>query len=157
MNVNGLIIRVIVILLAILQPFIIMFWYGVDVVSISSMWETSLQPLFIITNATTSYFLFSVHRWLFPSLFLLLLTAFSVEYHMVTHNIFAGLFFISCINSLFGYNRLRWYLFPYLLSGVVWLMFGMFWGEVFAVLVICIYHANLLYVSYDLKNRKRGG
>ncbi len=152
---SKILIRFIVIMLALLQPFIIMYYYGFSLPSISSAWLTNLQPLFIITNACTSYFLFGVNGWRIPGILLLLLTAFSIEHYMVIHNIIASLFFLSCIRGLYGIHRLRWYLFPYIFSLVLWLFFGMFIGEVFGVLIVCAYHINLLWVSY-LLGSKRG-
>ena len=151
---GDILIRLFVILLAILQPIIILLFLG-DVPSISSVWLSHLQPLFIITNATTSYFLFSVKNWRVPSLFLLLLTAFSVDFSLLFHNIFAVLFFIVCLYSLYGIRRLRWYLIPYILSGVVLLLFGIFWAEVWAIVVICLYHLHSMYISYCI-HKKRG-
>jgi hypothetical protein len=151
---GDILIRLFVILLAILQPIIILLFLG-DVPSISSVWLSYLQPLFIITNAATSYFLFSVKNWRVPSLFLLLLTAFSVDFSLLFHNIFAVLFFIVCLYSLYGIRRLRWYLIPYILSGVVLLLFGIFWAEVWAIVVICLYHLHSMYISYCI-HKKRG-
>lgn len=150
---GDILIRLFVILLAILQPIIILLFLG-DVPSISSVWLSYLQPLFIITNATTSYFLFSIKNWRVPSLFLLLLTAFSVDFSLLFHNVFAALFFIVCLYSLYGIRRLRWYLIPYILSGVVLLLFGIFWAEVWAIVVICLYHLHSMYISYCI-NKKR--
>jgi hypothetical protein len=154
MNLDNMVVRLLVIILAIAQPLIIFFTLG-DVPSISSVWLSYLQPLFIITNAVTSYFLFSTKNWFLPSLFLLLLTAFSVDFSLVLHNIFAVLFFIVCLYSLYGIRRLRWYLIPYILSGVVLLLFGIFWAEVWAIVVICLYHLHSMYISYCI-HKKRG-
>jgi hypothetical protein len=154
MDLGNVVIRVLVVLLALMQPLIILLTLG-DVPSISSIWSTYLQPLFIITNAVTSYFLFSTKRWFLPSLFLLLLTAFSVDFNLILHNTFAGLFFLVCTYSLTGIRRLRWYLIPYLLSGVVLLFFGIFWAEVLAIIIICSYHLHVMYISYCI-NKKRG-
>lgn len=151
---GDILIRLFVILLAILQPIIILLFLG-DVPSISSAWLSYLQPLFIITNATTSYFLFSVRHWEVPSLFLLLLTAFSVDFSLVLHNIFAVLFFIFSLYSLYGIRRLRWYLIPYILSGVVLLLFGIFWAEVWAIVVICLYHLHSMYISYCIHKKRK--
>lgn len=153
--VNNIWIKLFVVLLALLQPLIIVLCYGVDVHSISAMWLTALQPLFIITNAFTSYYLFDIRRWRIPSLFLLLLTAFSVQFSMVSHNIFAVIFFLSCIYSLYGIRRLRWYILLYILSGLVLLFFGIFWAEVWAIIIICSYHLHVMYISYCI-NKKRG-
>jgi hypothetical protein len=154
MNLDNMVVRLLVIILAIAQPLIIFFTLG-DVSSISSVWLSYLQPLFIITNAVTSYFLFSTKNWFLPSLFLLLLTAFSVDFSLVLHNIFAVLFFIVSLYSLYGIRRLRWYIIPYILSGVILLSFGVFWAEVWAILVICLYHLHSMYISYYI-NKKKG-
>jgi hypothetical protein len=154
MNLDNMVVKLLVIILAITQPLIIFFTLG-DVPSISSVWLSYLQPLFIITNAVTSYFLFSTKNWFLPSLFLLLLTAFSVDFSLVLHNIFAVLFFIVSLYSLYGIRRLRWYIIPYILSGVVLLFFGLFWAEVWAILVICLYHLHSMYISYCI-HKKRG-
>lgn len=152
---NDILIRGFVLLLAILQPIIIVLCYGFNVFSISSIWSTDLQPLFIITNACTSYFLFDVKGWRIPAMLLLLLTAFSIEFNSTIHNILAVSFFISCVKPLDSINRLSWYLFPYVISLFIGLFFGMFWGEVFAAYVICAYHINTMYISYKL-NKSRG-
>jgi hypothetical protein len=152
---GDILIRGFVLLLAILQPIIIVSCYGFDVFSISSIWSTGLQPLFIITNACTSYFLFDIRGWKIPAILLLLLTAFSIEFNLVIHNILAGLFFLSSFGSLRGIRRLGWYVFPYGFSLLLWLFLGMFWGEVFAIYIICVYHINLLYIAYNFN--KGGG
>jgi hypothetical protein len=113
---NDILIRGFVLLLAILQPIIIVLCYGFDVFSISSIWLTGLQPLFIITNACTSYFLFDIKGWWIPAILLLLLTAFSIEFNSIIHNILAVSFFLSCVKSLGGIKRLSWYIFPYVFS-----------------------------------------
>jgi len=155
-RVSDMVLRFAVVLLALLQPLIIVLCFGVDVHSISAMWLTYLQPLFIVTNAATSYLLFSIRRWRIPSLFLLLLTAFSVQFSMLSHNIFAGIFFVSCVYSLYGIKRLRWYIIPYVCSALVLLVSSIFWAEVAAVIVICAYHFNLLVGVLKIRNKKRG-
>jgi len=150
-----MVLRFAVVLLALLQPLIIILCFGVNLDSISAIWLTYLQPLFIITNASTSYFLFSNRRWRIPSLFLLLLTAFSFEFSMLFHNIFAIIFFLSCIYSLYGIRRLRWYIIPYVCSIFFLFLFGIFWAEVFAIIVICAYHFNLLIDILRIRNKKR--
>ncbi len=154
--VNNIWVKLFVLLLALLQPLIIVLCYGVDVHSISTMWLTTLQPLFIITNASTSYYLFDLKRWRIPSLFLLLLTAFSVEFSMITHNIFAIIFFITCVYSLYGIRRLRRYILIYILSLLV-LVFtsSVFWAEVWAIIVICSYHLHSIYIAYCLHKKRR--
>lgn len=153
--VNNIWVKLFVLSLALLQPLIIILCYGVAVHSISSMWLTPLQPLFIITNACTSYFLFDVNGWKLPSLFLLLLTAFSVEFSLLFHNLFAIMFFLSCIQSLNTIRRLRGYIFAYVFSIFILLAFGIFFAEVWAIVVICIYHLHSMYLYYNL-HKKRG-
>ncbi len=153
MNLDNIVVKLLVVMLALVQPLIIVLAIG-DVPSISSIWTTNLQPLFIITNAVTSYFLFSTKNWFLPSLFLLLLTAFSVDFSLVLHNVFAILFFVFSFYSLTSIRRLRWYLIPYILSVGILLPFGIFWAEVWAIIVICLYHLHSMYISYCI-NKKR--
>lgn len=152
--VNNIWVKIFVILLALIQPLVIVLSYGFNVHSISSMWLTLLQPLFIITNATTSYYLFDLKRWKIPSLFLLLLTAFSFQFNANLHDIFAITFFITCIYSLYGIRRLRWYIIPYLLSGLVFFFFGIFWAETWAIVIICSYHLHSIYINYSLHKKR---
>ena len=53
------ILRILVIVSALISPFVYINIVG-ELPSISSYWETQMQPLFIIVNASTSYFLFSI-------------------------------------------------------------------------------------------------
>lgn len=136
---------------AILSPFIMIAWIG-EMQSISAYWNTMAQPLFIFTNAVTSYFLFTTHHWKIPAILLLLVTAFSVAMYPVAHNIFAVLFFITCFWSMWQLHRFRWYLILYILSGALTIS-HLLYGEVFAITIICIYHAHvMLYVNFLKKN-----
>ena len=134
--------KILVICLAVVHPLIFLFTFG-ERVTLSSYWDTILQPLFIISNASTSYFLFSLKYWKLPSLFLLLLTAFPVFTFPLTHNILAGLFFIGAGAALFNRPTFRRYISLYLstllLSFISW-----FWVEVGAIWVLCLYHLNVL-------------
>ncbi len=135
------------IIIALVQPMIIIYYYGFSLPSISSIWLTNLQPLFIITNACTSYFLFGINKWGLSGFLLLLLTSISVEFSLFAHNIIAGLFFLSCMYPMFSIKRLRYYLVLYISSLIIWLLFGMFAGEIFGVFIICLYHVNLLTIT----------
>ena len=146
----GIIIRLIAILLAMFQPITILLVCG-DLISISSSWQTVLQPLYIITNAITSYFLFSVNRWKLPSSLLLMLTAFSVDFTPIFHNILAILFFISCIPSLYSINRLKHYLWIYLSALPMLFLSGYFWFETIAIWTLCFYHLNLMWETVKIK------
>ena len=152
-NIN-FIIRLFVILVSLLQPFILIYFCG-ELPSISKYWGTPLQPLFIFINATTSYFFFGLKEWRIPSIFLMLLTAFSVELYPLAHNIFAVLFFLSCLYSLYKTKRFRFYTIFYSFSLLVGFFFGILWLEIFAILVLTAYHLNvLIYKEYLLHNRK---
>lgn len=144
-------IRVGAILLAMLQPIIILLVCG-EIISFSASWNTVLQPLYIITNSITSYFLFSVNRWKLPALLLLILTAFSVQYSPNFHDSVAVLFFVSCIPGLYAINRLRHYLWLFLTSIPILLSFGLFWFETCAVWVLCFYHLNLMFETIKVKS-----
>lgn len=145
--------RLFVIVIAILQPFIIYFYCG-ELSSISQVWETNLQFLFIITNALVSYFFFELDEWKIPSSFLLLLTAFSVIDHFWLHNIFAILFFISCLIPLYLTKRLKFYLPIYFLSVLLWITNGFFWMETWGILTLCSYHLHLIIYRYLLLRKR---
>jgi hypothetical protein len=151
-NIDTLI-RIIVILTSLVHPFILLS-YG-ELPSMSSYWETPLQPLFIFVNATTSYFLFSINKWKLPSLFLLLLTAFSVSLYPQLHNVFTILFFITCLYPLIKTKRFKYYPILYSLSIIVGLLYGILWLEIYCVLILTIYHLHtLIYKEYLLTQRK---
>lgn len=143
-------VRIFVLFLALLEPLVVIYCFGYNFDSLSTMWLTYLQPLFIIINASTSYFLFGVKRWRIASIFLLLLTAVSVEYNILYHYIFAILFFVGCGYGMWFIRRLRWNLLLYMISLVVLYKFGIFWAEFFAVYIICLYHFQLMLIYYKL-------
>jgi hypothetical protein len=148
-------IKLFVIVLSIIQPFILMSICG-ELWSISSYWRTPLQPMFIIINAATSYFFFSTDKWLIPSIFLILLTAFSIELYPTTHNVLAGLFFLSCTYPLLTLKRFQFFGILYLLSIFVLLYSGMLWFEIYCVLILGSYHFTILLYKHHLdKLRER--
>ena len=136
-------IRLFVVLLSFLQPFILI-WSCGELDSISSYWETPLQPLFIFTNAVTSYFFFTMNRWRYSSLGLLLLTAFSVTLYPTIHNIVAISFFLSCLYPLYKTKRFKYYIGLYSLSFIVLLFFGILWAEIFGIIILTAYHTHML-------------
>lgn len=148
------ILKIMVIILAMIQPIIIVSVCGFGIPSISNMWDTMLQPLFIITNAVTSFFFFSIKRWRIPSFFLLMLTAFSVDFSPIFHNVLATLFFLTCVYPLIYLKRFSYYVFIYVFGLFIWLLFGLFWFEVFNVYVLCIYHLHIMIYRHKLKQRK---
>lgn len=146
-----LFLKIFSITISIFTPFILIVSFG-ELNTVSQYWTTPGQPLFIIMNAMTSYFLFSTRRWTIPAAFLLLLTAFSVESFPLAHNIFAGGFFITTTYPIFKSKRFRWYLIPYILAGT-YVLFNSLYGEISAILVICAYHAHAMYYFYKIKSR----
>ena len=118
--------------------------------SLSSYWRTPLQPMFIIINAATSYFFFSTDKWLIPSIFLLLLTAFSLDLYPTTHNVFAGLFFLSCAYPLLTLKRFQFFGILYFMSIFVLLYSGMLWFEIYCVLILGSYHLTILIYRKNL-------
>ena len=145
-------IKLAVILLCLLQPLIYLVYFKGDLQSFSHSFETELQPLFIVVNASSSFFFFSLNKWKIPALFLMLLTAFSTERFETIHNIFAVLFFLSCFYSLQEYKRMEMYLRLYCFSIFI-AFFGLFWFEFLAVYVLCFYHLHNLYKNFQYNTR----
>ena len=148
--------KLFVIIITILQPFILILTQGFKE-SISSYWETPLQPLFIFVNATTSYYLFSIPKWRTSSIFLLLLTAFSVTQFKLVHNIFAACFFIACLISLLSVKRFRYYGYILIITVPLLFLFNFLWFEIIAMILIVSYHLHtIIYKQYlDYIREKR--
>jgi hypothetical protein len=144
-----------VILISISQPFILIGTQG-WLWSISSYWNTPMQPLFIFVNAGTSYYFFNNEKWQVPGIFLLLLTAFSVEQYKLIHNIFAAGFFLSCLYPMLHLKRFRILGFLYLLCIPLFPFIGMLFFEIYCVLIVGIYHlCILLYKEYLDRTRQQ--
>lgn len=141
--------KLITILLALSLPIITVSVFGWNFKSYSKLWGTELEFLFIICNATTSFYLYQTPKWKIPAMFLLLLTAFSTEIYSTTHNVFAVLFFISCIYPLWGRKL---FLYSYILSCLFGFL-GLFYLEWATTYVICLFHLNSLYILWKFKNR----
>jgi hypothetical protein len=124
-----------------------------DLHSLSKSWLTPWQAMFIFSNAATSYYMYSSHRWKLPGLFLMLATAFSVEWHRELHYAFAVLFFLGCIRPLALDKRLNAYAVPYVLTLPLFI-WDILVAEMAAIVVLLAYHANLLYLAWSI-NRKR--
>lgn len=144
--------RVIVILSALISPFVYISTIG-KLPSISSYWETQIQPLFIIVNAATSYFLFSINRWKISSMLLLFLTAFSIENFIILHTIFAISFFLFNVYPIYLNKKIRWVLIPYILS-IFFLIDSILYAEISAIFSLCLGHLYLL-IRYYIANNKR--
>ena len=134
------------------MPFICFYSEGY-MKSISSYWTTDMQPLFIISNCATAYYLLSFKNWRPSGTLLILLTAFSVEYYPVTHTSIAIFFFIITIYPLYMANRFRFCFYFYCLA-LPALLINMFIAEVIGVTALCTFHFLSLLESYKI-NRKR--
>tara|TARA_R100001460_G_scaffold266_10_gene1246 strand:- start:17418 stop:17876 length:459 start_codon:yes stop_codon:yes gene_type:complete len=144
--------KVLAILLIGISPFIMLITYG-ELNSISQYWTTPLQPLFIISNTITAYLLFEIKNWKKASIFLMLLTSFSVVDFGILHNIFAGLFFFFSLQALWETQRLGGYIIVYGIAMIL-LPFNLFWSEVIAVSTLCSYHLHLLIYKKNLLKKK---
>ncbi len=146
---RNLYVRLAVVMLMVLQPIIIVTFLGWDFRSFSKMWETPLQPYFIIANASVSYYMFKLPKWRISAMLLLLLTAFNTTDWSELHNGLAVGFFLSVFYPLYS-NRL--FLFLYLFSAIFALKSLLFF-EWCASWVICSFHLHSLYILWKFKNR----
>jgi len=144
-------IKLFVIILAALTPLILFLTQGY-LPSISSYWETPMQPLFIITNASTSYHLYGIKNWRLPAFFLLFLTAFSVTDFEIIHNIVAVLFFIICLYPLYVARHYKFVFWVYMVS-LPLMIYDLFLGESIAVAALCLYHGLVLLKVKRLSDR----
>lgn len=142
-----------VIILAALTPFIFLFSEG-HMKSISSYWLTDMQPLFIISNAATSYYLFEFKRWRPSAFFLLLLTAFSVKYHPEFHTFLAIIFFIITLIPLYYSNHFKFIIYIYV-SSLPFLYVSLFTAETICVISLCLFHALTLIKSYRIQHMRK--
>jgi hypothetical protein len=145
-------VRAAVIALAFLTPIICLMGYGY-MPSLSAYWKTEMQPIFIIANATTSYYLYSMKQWKIPALFLLLLTAFSVEMYGALHNALAIIFFVVTLWPLFMSNHFKWIKWVYL-SSLLALPWSMMIAEMIAITALCGYNGLLLHKTYSILKQK---
>lgn len=141
-------IRISVIIFAFLSPLICLIFQGYKP-SLSSYWGTDMQPIFIIANATTSFYLYQIKNWELPSFTLLLLTAFSFDIFPLLHNILAGIFFITIIYPLYKSNQYKWALWIYIVS-MCMLPFSMLVAEIGAIWTLCTHQFLVLRKLYKI-------
>ena len=139
--------------IALVAPYICMLSQGLAI-SYSSYWDTPVQPLFIITNAITSYYLFDAERWKAAAFLLLMLTAFSVTMYPVIHNVLAIAFFVSCLDPLLHSNHHRWIAVPYI-GSVVLVPISPMLAETAAINTLVGYHALTLSRMYKISKQKQ--
>lgn len=139
--------------MAVLAPIVFMA-SGADRNSFSLYWGTAAEPWFILTVASTSFYMFQSERWRPAAVFALVITAFNAYQWPVTHNVAAVLFFVACWYAIaVGPRRLRAvYLAPYTLSmvGVAWSYFAV---EVLMTYVLVAYHVHLYAIERSINKR----
>lgn len=143
-----------VILLAMISPIIFVLGHGLEK-SISTYWNTDFRPLYIVMNAMTSYFLFTMPRWRISGGAMMLLTAFAVDQYPITHNIFAGIFFVWTFFILFFDKRFSFYAWIYIVFGILTL-FWILLGEILVVETIAVYHLHSLIYTNQIQKRRHG-
>jgi hypothetical protein len=146
--------RFLVIIIAIISPFVCLFSVG-ELDSYSEYWTSDLRPLFIFTNAATSYFLFSMRNWWLSAVCLMLLTAFSFDQYLWVHNISAISFFIFSGIAISKSRKFQYYILPYISSIIVLLYYGIFWAEVSGIVVVSCYHLHRLITYIRLSEHRK--
>jgi len=151
-NKKDFILRLLVIIIAVISPFIYIGVIG-EMPSISAYWGTPIQPMFIIVNALTSYFLFSIDRWRISAILLLLLTSFSFNVHPILHNVFSISFFLFNFYPIILNKKVNWCVVPYTAS-VLFLFHSILYAEIFAIIIICAIHLYGLIRYYTIKKER---
>jgi hypothetical protein len=144
--------RVCVVVFAALSPFICLFFHGYEK-SISSYWNTEMQPLFIIANSLTAYYLIGIPKWRLSACLLLLTTAFSIEYYPMVHNIVAVGFFITSMYPLYKANNFTFCRWLYMIA-LPLVPFSLLYAEMVAILVICTFHLLVLNKVYSIQKER---
>jgi hypothetical protein len=139
-----------VIFLSMVMPICCIAISGEILKSLSAYWNTPAQPIFIITNAAVSYFLFSIKEWRISSFLLLLITAFSINFFENVHNILAVLFFLLNLYPLYKNKRSRKYIIPYISFSFL-LFFGLLWYEIAAIYTLGVHHLEMMVLKIRMK------
>ena len=100
-------IRTATLILTIIAPFACIATYGWEY-SYSQYWNTPLQPLFILSNIITAYYLFDSERWKIPALWPYLVCIVIVFYDLLLAEILAmGCLVLFHGLMLYKYKRLN--------------------------------------------------
>lgn len=142
-------IRLCIVILASLSPFICIFSIGVES-SISAYCNTSAQPLFTVSNILVAYYFLSIKKWRVSAIMLIALTSFPVVSYGFLHNTLAILFFLTNLYPLYITNHYRWVVILYLSSLPVLLLKGILWAEIVAIESICVHQGLMLNKLYNL-------
>jgi len=153
MSKGELSVRTSALLLALIAPLACIAIYGWEY-SYSQYWETPLQPLFILSNIITAYYLFDSERWKVPAIFLVLLIGFSVEDYVSIHNLMAVCFFLACVVPLTTTNHFKWILKPYLACTIL-VFYDMLLAEILSIACLVLFHGLMLYKYKRLTKQKQ--
>lgn len=146
------IIRICVIILAIIYPLFCLLAFGY-VPSLSQYWNTSMQPIFIFSNAATAYYLIGFKNWRISSCLLTLVTAFSVEYYPGLHNCLAIAFFVFTLWPLYKANNFK-YCFWIYLCAIPMAPISLFFAEYIAIIALCIFHIQSLIKLQNIQKQR---
>jgi hypothetical protein len=150
--INNFFVKLFVVIAALALPWVLLSVEG-PLPSISTYWMSKMQPAFIFVNAAISYHLFNTRRWEIPSLFLLILTAFSIEMYPVIHNVSSVAFFATSAIPFFYAKRLQFYLKLYACS-ILFLFHSILAAEIIGISILCLYHAHVLIVYNCIKKKR---
>ena len=134
--------RLLTILMASTYPYLCLLIHGYEP-SLSSYWQTPLQPVFILANIATAYYFLQMKNWEIPGLLLILLTVFSVDLYGELHNVFAIAFFLTCLVPLWKTKRYVYIFYLYILGGI-FMSFSLLIGEIICITGISLFHLLLL-------------
>jgi len=122
--------------------------------ALSLYWYTDMWILFLLTNIVTGYYFLTLPSWRLSGILLIGLTLFPCKDYIILHDIIAILFFIANINPIIRNKRLSKYCIPYVASFFI-LPFSIFWTEVLAIIVLCLYHSHSLILLKSLNTMKK--
>ena len=121
--------------------------------SYSSYWITDSQPIFILANAVTTFYLFQEKHWRISALLLLFVIAFNSYDFKLLHDVLAIAFFISCLINLTKKNRNTFIIMCFMLSFSL-LNISILLTEIVAITSLCLYHGLNLITYYKLTHGK---
>jgi hypothetical protein len=123
--------------------------------SYSMYFLTEAQPLFIIGNVMTAFYLHKIKDWELPAFTIILVLTFSVDKYPMMHNILAVFFFVQAMFIIYKKGRNVTILIPYVLS-LSLAAISLFYAEVAAIIVLCTHHAiNLFKFKKVIKKWKQ--
>ena len=137
--------RIFTIVLGITFPLIMISVFP-ETKSLSSFWNTSMVPLFILMNIVTASFFFTLDNWKLPAILLVLTTAFPYMYFNNIHNILAVMFFLTSGYALLTSKRL--------IPAVLMSFISVFWAEVIAIDTISLFHGLVLWKRENINKQR---